>query len=96
MGGKVPPGLTIIQANLSAKQTIDVSSHGTTLSFVESAASSIVFTGALSSDMTFQIYDTPRTQRIVNSTTGSYLLFVKRGSGGAAYLIPQGETLEMQ
>jgi len=96
MGGKVPPGLTLNQANLAAKQLIDVSTHGTSLSIIESAASSIVFVGALSADTTFQIGDVSRCQRITNSTTGSYRLSIKRGASGVVYPVPQNETIELR
>lgn len=93
---KVPPGLTMQQANLSAKRTIDVSSHATTLSSIESAASVIVFSGAIAANTVYQLDATARCQSIRNDTTGTYRLSVKRGESGVIYPVQQGETLELQ
>jgi len=97
---KVPPGITLAQAdaryNQSAKTTIDVTSHSTTLTDSESGAAVIVFSGALTGDLTFQLSETSRVQRIDNSTTGAYTLSVKRGAGGTAYPVTQGETMEIR
>jgi len=97
---KVPPGVTLAQAdaryNQSAKTTIDVASHSTTLTDSESGAAVIVFSGLLSGNTTFQLSETSRVQRIDNLTTGAYTLSVKRGAGGTVYPVTQGETMEIR
>ena len=66
------------------------------LTTAEGVAASILFTGALAADKTFQLPTTSRPQKITNGTTGSYDLFVKRGASGAAYVVPQNETIEVR
>jgi len=99
MGGKVPPGITQNQAdaryNIAASQTIDVTSHATTITDTEGASALLVFSGTLSSNQTYQLPSGARVQRIANNTTGDYVLKVKRGAGGTAYNVIQGETLEI-
>jgi hypothetical protein len=97
---RVPPGITQTQAdaryNIAAGQSIDVTTHSTTLTTVESSSAVITFYGAMTGNLTFQLPSVSRVQRIANTTTGDYVLKVKRGSGGTAYAVIQGETMEIQ
>lgn len=79
-----------------ASQSIDASTHDAVLTGPENAAELIVFSGALSSNKTFQLATGTRRQTVENATTGNYTLSVKRGSAGVAFPIPQGETLEIR
>lgn len=74
---------------------IDVSSHAATISGAEAAFDRIVFTGALAADATFQLPSQFSAQKIENATTGSFSLFVKRGSGGNPVYVAPGEVIEV-
>lgn len=97
---RVPPGITQTQAdaryNIAAGQSIDVTTHAATLTTAEASSSVITFYGAMTGDLTFQLPSASRVQRVANTTTGSYTLKVKRGSGGTAYAVIQGETMEIR
>lgn len=94
---RISPRLTQVDlAAATAPVQIDVSTHGASLSDIESSASAIVFVGALSANKTFQFASGARRQLVENATTGGFTLSVKRGAGGVSYPIPQGESVEVR
>ena len=94
ISGAATIGLAYV-SDIPACKTIDVSSHSSTLTYQESIAASLDFTGALSADATFQLSATRYKQTVSNFTTGNFSLYVKRGASGVVYFIPRGDSLEI-
>lgn len=74
---------------------IDVSAGSQALAS-SAARAFLAFNGALSADAVITLPLGARVQKIRNDTTGAYKLSVRRGTSGAAIIIPQNETIEVR
>lgn len=94
----IAAGIAAVLANaatdpLAQSVSVSLAAGDVALTSTQSRAALIVLTGTLTANRTVTLSSVARSQRIRNDTTGSFDVFVKRGSAGASYSIPQGETV---